>query len=432
VGGVNAFALRPLPLALSLPGAVLCAAVALFLGGRLERWGEPRQRQSPVEDPPFPSEDPDTAFEVQPGEGPPAGLALHHGHGPAGDCPRDPGDAAAALAQTAAADPSKASIERAVRDLSAYGAFTDFLNRQMEAVTALSESAAGSIMTNLTAVDQRMVALLGFIQQSGAADKFGQVVSEIESQMTGCRSLLDAVSRRQTEDAGQALTQMSQISADTAGILEVIQGVGGIARQTTMLSVNVSIEAARAGEAGKGFSVIAMEIRNLASKAQGLSKDVHARVEALMRAITVDLEERAKERDAVQQGTVAALTQALSALTDNLVTIIRYNREVMQKVECEGQSMAGPIMDIMADVQFQDIIRQQLEQLNRMAIMVDDHLQSLGADLADRQDAFGRETLAEKLESQFDRYVMSSQRQAHLDVRGCAAAPETSSKIELF
>jgi len=125
--------------------------------------------------------------------------------------------------------------------------------------------------------------------------------------MRGCRDLLDLFSDRQKAYAGRRLQQQSKIDAETKGVLDTLEGVNGIARQTTMLSLNVSIEAARAGEAGKGFSIIAMEIRKLASEVQGLSTEVRTRVEGVMRTVTVDLHELSQQREEAEREAVATL-----------------------------------------------------------------------------------------------------------------------------
>lgn len=58
------------------------------------------------------------------------------------------------------------------------------------------------------------------------------------------------------------MTMMSSSLENVGNIASVIHG---IAKQTNLLALNATIEAARAGEAGKGFSVVASEVKALAS-----------------------------------------------------------------------------------------------------------------------------------------------------------------------
>jgi len=323
-------------------------------------------------------------------------------------------------------------VDRAVSELASYPIFTNILNRQMRSVTELSEAAAGSILANLTGVDGRVTALLNFIRRSGSSDQVMSVTAEVESQMEGCRAQLDQFSTRQREDARLGLLQRSKLSADTGRVLDALEGVNAIARQTTMLSLNVSIEAARVGDAGRGFAVIAAEIRKLASEVQTNSTDVRSLVETLMRTVTVDLLEQTNQRELVEREAIANIARTLGALTDNLTTIVSHQRDILQKVETEGVAIAVPIMDMMGSVQFQDIIRQQLEQLERTAETVDTHIRSIGEMLESRRDAPDTQTLSQKLDALFDTYVMADQREAHMAAHGQAESTDAGSLIEMF
>ena len=101
-----------------------------------------------------------------------------------------------------------------------------------------------------------------------------EMVSEGNSSMESLVQLVD-ISVANSEDAAGKLNTLNQYMEKMNSIVELI---GDITSQTSLLALNASIEAARAGDAGKGFSVVASEIT-------GMAKDVKAKYDIELESV---------------------------------------------------------------------------------------------------------------------------------------------------
>jgi len=77
----------------------------------------------------------------------------------------------------------------------------------------------------------------------------------------------------------EALESMTQMSAASQKINDIITIIDGIAFQTNLLALNAAVEAARAGEHGRGFAVVAGEVRNLAGKSAEAAGEIKGLIE---------------------------------------------------------------------------------------------------------------------------------------------------------
>lgn len=96
-----------------------------------------------------------------------------------------------------------------------------------------------------------------------SVQKGNEVVQQTVKVMRELASQMDSAA-----EAIGALDKQSQL------IGTIIKSISSIADQTNLLALNAAIEAARAGDQGRGFSVVADEVRQLASRTSQATKEI--------------------------------------------------------------------------------------------------------------------------------------------------------------
>jgi len=162
------------------------------------------------------------------------------------------------------------------------------VREKTEIVAAASERASANIFSvsnTLESLAQRASNIAS--NSNDMAGNVNSVASSIEQMANSFQDVaqhcadaqqISEKSLKNTDDAAHQINDLNEASHNIGTVIKLIEQ---ITEQTKLLALNATIEAARAGDAGKGFSVVANEVKELASQTAKATEGISKRIKEI-------------------------------------------------------------------------------------------------------------------------------------------------------
>ncbi|NLM07265.1 MAG: PAS domain-containing protein [Tissierellia bacterium] len=161
---------------------------------------------------------------------------------------------------------------------------------------------------------------------------------ELSGMVNNMSSSLDEITKavedmttkaRETAQEQDLITRSAREVKEKADrAIETTDLILGIAAQTNMLALNASIEAARAGDSGRGFSVVAEEVRKLATTSHNTAGEITSSLEDMDTSINEIMEKIESANEMVENQ--AANTEEINAAIEELNAMQNEIRDMIE------------------------------------------------------------------------------------------------------
>jgi methyl-accepting chemotaxis protein len=255
---------------------------------------------------------------------------------------------------------------------------------ELEAAANQQVSGAKEQSTAMTEITTTISELLATSRQiAESAQRVARIAGDA---LQAARSGDDAVTRTQ-ETVGGIKRQVDLIVAHMVELGRKSQQIGGIleiinelAEQTNILAINATIEAAGAGEMGKRFAVVADEIRKLADRVGGSTKDIRGLVDDIRAAVNTTVMATEGGSKAVDAG--ARQFGDLAASFKQIAAIVVTTSEAAKEIELSTKQQASAVEQVNLAIANVSQAARETEASSSQTLQTSSQLTLLSKDLA--------------------------------------------------
>jgi methyl-accepting chemotaxis protein len=228
--------------------------------------------------------------------------------------------------------------------------------RLMTASAAMMAASRRSAEETGTVVSAAREASSGVNTVAAAAEELSTSIAEISRQMTRSAAISsDAMTMAEKTDG-----TIGALAEASRRIGEIVTLIGTIAGQTNLLALNATIEAARAGDAGKGFSVVASEVKSLATQTARATDDITRQISEIQ-AMTRDAVDSVRLISSVIRQMGGITTGIAGAVEQQGAATSEIARNV-QQVAVAASRISASISDVSASVDQSSTVAEEVRR----------------------------------------------------------------------
>ncbi|WP_404416184.1 methyl-accepting chemotaxis protein [Marinospirillum sp.] len=293
------------------------------------------------------------------------------------------------------------------------------LSGHLQRVNTHTEAAAVDLMQQLDTMEAEVQGFSSLVSQHSQETECLASESREKSQanQTALNNVSQLIQRqnRQMEANQEKVLAVLDKSKSLQASLELIQKV---AAQTNLLALNASIEAARAGELGRGFAVVADEVRNLSQQSQQAAEQIGEETRQMLETIREEFkDELSDDHQSQEKEVLKQVANQMQQLGDGYQQLLEQHTQLVSEMHSTSERFSEQVIHALSTIQFQDITRQQIDQVVKGLEVLNTNDQVL-VRLLDKLQPPHAEGLQINLEDFKSQYVTQDQHTTHASALG--------------
>lgn len=241
-----------------------------------------------------------------------------------------------------------------------------------EQATSMNEisTTVSELLASSRQIAESAQRVAGIAKETANAAKAGdQTVRSAHESIAGIKQHVDNV-----------VTYMLDLGKKSQQIGSVVDIINELAEQTNILAINASIEAAGAGEGGRRFAVVADEIRKLAERTGGSTREIAALIEEVRAAVNTTVMATEGGSKAVDAGT--RQFREVTAAFDHIVTLVATSSDAAREIELSTKQQATAVEQVNIAIVNAAQATKEAEASSSQTLQTAGQLTTLSTDLA--------------------------------------------------